>query len=104
MVIKDLKEVVFGVYYIFIVVFVFVYISYFDVINFYMGKNIVIVGFLGQVGFEFECVDLFGDKVKYCIIVMFEFFFWVCRFIEFGKNVEILGIKDIFGVLVLKGE
>lgn len=69
-----------------------------------MGKNTVIVGLPGQAGFEFECVDLLGDKTKHCTIVTFESLPWVCRLIEFGKNVEILGIKDTLGASVLKGE
>lgn len=70
----------------------------------YIEDNIVIVGLFSYVGFEFECVDFFGEKVNVCIIVVFEFFLFVCRFIEFGKNVEILGFKDILGVLMLKGK
>lgn len=51
-----------------------------------MGKNTVIVGLPGQAGFEFECVDLLGDKAKHCTIVTFESLPWACRLIEFGKK------------------
>lgn len=104
MVTKDPKEAVSGAHYIFIVVPAFAHTSYLDAINPYMGKNTVIVGLPGQAGFEFECVDLLGDKAKHCTIVTFESLPWACRLIEFGKNVEILGIKDTLGASVLKGE
>lgn len=53
LVINDFKEVVLGVDVIFLVVLVFVYEQYFREILFFVGDNMLIVGFLGQVGFEF---------------------------------------------------
>nr|NP_001295792.2 opine dehydrogenase-like [Crassostrea gigas] len=101
---KDPKKAVPGVDYIFIVVPAFAHAMYFEAIAPYIDDNTVIVGLPGQAGFEFECVNLLGDKAKRCTMVTFESLPWACRLIEFGKNVEILGFKDTLGASLLKGK
>lgn len=104
MVTKDPQKAVLGADYIFIVVPAFAHAQYLEAIAPYIEDNAVIVGLPGHAGFEFECADLLGEKANVCTIVSFESLPFVCRLIEFGKNVEILGFKDTLGASSLKGK
>lgn len=89
MVTKNPQNAVTGVDYIFIVVPAFAHAQYLEAIAPYIDDNTVIVGLPGQSGFEFECINLLGDKAKRCTVVTFESLPWACRLNEFGKRVEI---------------
>ncbi|NP_001295794.1 opine dehydrogenase-like [Magallana gigas] len=104
MVTKDPQKAVPGANYIFFVVPAFAHAQYLEAIAPYIEGNTVIVGLPSHAGFEFECADLLGEKANACTIVAFESLPFVCRLIEFGKNVEILGFKDTLGASTLKGK
>lgn len=67
--------------------------SYLKAIVPYLQKDTIIVGLPSQMGFEFQCADIFREKFQNCAIVSVESLPWACRISEFGRNAKILGIK-----------
>jgi len=59
-----------------------------------LEPNAILAGMPGQFGFQFQAAKLLGDKGKSCTILCFETMPWACRIAEFGRRVEILGVKD----------
>jgi hypothetical protein len=60
----------------------------------YIEEGCVIVGLPGQTGFEFDVQQALGPRLKHCMVMNFESLPWICRIVEFGKRVKILGTKE----------
>ncbi|XP_061191441.1 opine dehydrogenase-like isoform X2 [Saccostrea echinata] len=100
---KDPKAAVTGADVIFLIVPAFAHEQYFREISPFVGDNTVIVGLPGQAGFEFQCLNMLGEKSKTCTIMSAESLPWACRILEFGRLVQILGVKETLGVSKLQG-
>mmetsp|Transcript_31786 Transcript_31786/g.101257 ORF Transcript_31786/g.101257 Transcript_31786/m.101257 type:complete len:745 (+) Transcript_31786:64-2298(+) len=72
----------------------FAHAEYFETIAPLLEPNAVICGMPGQFGFQFQAAKLLGERGKTCSVLCFETMPWACRFVEFGKKVEILGTKE----------
>lgn len=68
--------------------------EYFEKIAPLLEPNAVLAGMPGQFGFQFQAAKLLGEKGQTCTILCFETMPWACRIAEFGRRVEVLGVKD----------
>ena len=100
---KNPAEVVPNADVIFMVVPAFAHQEYLTEIAKYAKDNTLIVGLPGQAGFEFQCLNILGEKAKSCAIVSFESLPWACRILEFGRHVQVLGFKETLGAALLQG-
>lgn len=100
---KDPKSATTGADVIFLTVPAFAHEQYFREISPFVGDNTLLVGLPGQAGFEFQCLYMLGEKAKSCIVMSAESLPWACRILEFGRLVQILGIKKTLGVSKLQG-
>lgn len=92
-----------GVDAVYFVVPAFAHQQYFDAISKFIEPDTIIIGMPGQSGFEFQAMKSLGDKVNVCAIISMETLPWACRIVEFGRKVQVLGIKDVLGVSVIPG-
>ena len=60
----------------------------------FLEPGMIIAGLPGQPGFEFEVRSILKEKVKFCTLASFESLPWVCRVREFGKSVDLFGLKE----------
>lgn len=60
----------------------------------HLTEGVIIVGLPSQMGFEFQCFDIFREKFWHCIIVSAESLPWACRINDFGLRATILGTKS----------
>lgn len=88
---------------IFLVVPAFAHQQYFDTICKHIKPNTIIFGMPGQAGFEFQAFGCLKNMAPKCAIVSFETLPWACRILEFGRKVQILGIKETLAVCVISG-
>ena len=75
--------------------------SYLKAIVPYLQNDTIIVGLPSQMGFEFQCADIFQEKFQSCALVSAESLPWACRIDEFGKKAIILGIKNSLACSVI---
>ena len=94
MVVKDPGLAVPGCDIIFITVPAFAHEQYLAALKPHVKPGVILVGLPGQAGFEFAVRGIWGELAKECTIMAFESLPWACRTTEFGKHVEILGIKS----------
>ncbi|XP_041358383.1 opine dehydrogenase-like [Gigantopelta aegis] len=80
----------------------FAHETYLTSIEPYIKENTTIVGLPGQPGFEFQCFYILKSKAKQCTVMSFETLPWACRISEFGKSVDLLGIKQTLSASFLK--
>lgn len=81
----------------------FAHEEYFTAIAPFVEKGAVIAGIPGQPGFEFQCRDILGKKADECHIMCFETLPWACRIVEYGKKVDVLGVKTVLAGSLLSG-
>ena len=72
----------------------FMHAPYLALLRPYIEDGCVIVGLPGQNGFEFDVREALGERQQNCIVMNFESLPWICRIMDFGKAVSILGTKD----------
>ncbi|KAH3694840.1 opine dehydrogenase-like [Dreissena polymorpha] len=87
---------------VFFVVPAFAHKQYFEAIQNYINNDTIIVGMPGQAGFEFQALSSM-KRPGHSAILSLDSMPWACRIVEFGRNVEILGFKDILGPSVIAG-
>lgn len=100
---KNPAEAIEGAHMIIFCVPAFTHQGYFEAMEPYIKPNTILVGFPGQPGFEFQCLDILKDKGKKCPILNFESLPWACRINEFGKSATVLGLKVHLQGSILKG-
>lgn len=71
----------------------FLHWQYLNLLAPYIEERAVIIGLPGQSGFEFDVRKALGPKVNTCVVMNFESLPWICRLVELGKAVDILGTK-----------
>ncbi len=71
----------------------FLHSKYLTLLEPYLEQGCVLVGLPGQNGFEFDVRKVLGERLKNYILMNFESLPWICRIVEFGKSVKILGTK-----------
>lgn len=79
----------------------FAHEGYFKALAPYIEENAVVVGLPSQPGFQFQCVDLLGERGKKCAIVSFESLPWACRIMTFAREVKVLGAKDTLSAAII---
>ncbi|KAK3729883.1 hypothetical protein QZH41_005330 [Actinostola sp. cb2023] len=67
---------------------------YLKAIRAYVEPEMILVGFPGQAGFEFQEREILGDLAKQVTLVNYESLPWATRLTEFGKSCDVLGTKD----------
>ncbi|KAK3729885.1 hypothetical protein QZH41_005331 [Actinostola sp. cb2023] len=67
---------------------------YLKAIRAYVEPEMILVGFPGQAGFEFQEREILGDLAKQVTLVNYESLPWATRITEFGKSCDVLGTKD----------
>jgi hypothetical protein len=72
----------------------FLHWSYLTSLAPHLPRGCVIVGLPGQNGFEFDVRKVLGQRLNEYIVMNFESLPWICRIVEFGRTVGILGTKD----------
>ena len=72
----------------------FLHWQYLTMLAPYIEDGCVIVGLPGQNGFEFDVRKALGQRLENCVVMNFESLPWICRLVEFGKHVRILGTKN----------
>ena len=72
----------------------FLHSKYLTLLEPYLEEGCVLVGLPGQNGFDFDVRKVLGERLKSYILMNFESLPWICRTVEFGKRVRILGIKS----------
>ncbi|KAK3704031.1 hypothetical protein QZH41_006180 [Actinostola sp. cb2023] len=72
----------------------FAHEQYLKAIKPYIEPGMILVGFPGQAGFEFQEREILGDLAKQVTLVNYESLPWVTRLTEFGKSCDVLGTKD----------
>jgi len=72
----------------------FLHGRYLNLLAPYIRDGCVIVGLPGQNGFEFDVRNALGQRMKDCVVMNFESLPWICRIVEFGRSVRILGTKN----------
>ena len=72
----------------------FMHWRYLTLLEPYVEDGCVIVGLPGQNGFEFDVRKALDQRLKNCVVMNFESLPWICRIVEFGRTVRILGTKD----------
>lgn len=77
--------------------------EYLKEIKRFIGKNALIVGLPGGPGFEYQCVDILGEKSSSCSIMNFNEIPWNSKILEFGKMVEILGFRSCLSGSMIRG-
>lgn len=101
---KDPEKALQGVEIIFLVVPAFAHAQYFTAMTPYLQPNTLIVGLPGLAGLTFQGRSILGDKASMCTIASFETLPWACRILEFGKHVQVLGIKESLGMAYFSGK
>nr|KAG5698643.1 hypothetical protein BaRGS_003157 [Batillaria attramentaria] len=91
---NDPSKAVLGADVIILCVPAFAHEQYFEAISPFVKRDAAIIGLPGQPGFEFQCFDILKDRARTCAVLNYESLPWACRIAEFGKRVDILGIKD----------
>ncbi|XP_076437739.1 opine dehydrogenase-like [Babylonia areolata] len=91
---KDACKAVTGADVIIFCVPAFAHQQYLEAIAQYVAPNTSIIGVPGQPGFEFQCFHLLEKKAKSCVILNYETLPWACRISEFGRKVDMLGVKE----------
>ena len=72
----------------------FLHWKYLTLLEPYLEEGCVLVGLPGQNGFEFDVRKVLGPGLENYILMNFESLPWICRTVEFGRRVRILGIKS----------
>ena len=72
----------------------FLHWQYLKLLAPYIEQRTIIVGLPGRSGFEFDVRNALEPKVNTCVVINFESLPWICRLIELGKTVNILGTKN----------
>jgi hypothetical protein len=72
----------------------FLHGSYLSALEPFIEEGCVLVGLPGQNGFEFDVRAALGRRLGTCVVMNFESLPWICRIVEFGRSVRILGTKD----------
>ncbi|XP_071181633.1 opine dehydrogenase-like [Mytilus edulis] len=101
---NDPEKAVEGVDIVFMVVPAFAHSQYITAIAPFIKPNTLIVGMPGQAGFEFQCINILGQKSSQLAIASFESLPWACRVDDFGKHVQLIGFKDVLGMSVVTGK
>lgn len=104
MVTKKPEEAVPGCDVIALVLPAFAHQMYLKAVMPFLEPGMIIAGLPGQPGFEFEVRAILKEKIKLCTIGSFESLPWVCRVKEFGKSVDILGLKETMHGALQVGE
>lgn len=88
---------------VFFVVPAFAHQQYFDAISHYIQPNTLIIGMPGHAGFEFQAFKSLQNKASQCAIISIESLPWSCRITEFGREVLVMGGKDVLGLSLFSG-
>ncbi|XP_031563157.1 tauropine dehydrogenase-like [Actinia tenebrosa] len=91
---KKPKEAIPGCDVIAFVLPAFAHEQYLNAIKPHLEPGMILVGFPGQSGFEFQERAILGDIAKQITLINFESLPWATRIMEFGKDCEVLGTKD----------
>ncbi|XP_013384202.1 tauropine dehydrogenase [Lingula anatina] len=91
---KDPKVAGEGCHIIYLVVPAFGHRQYLEALKPYCRKGTIIAAMPGAPGFEFEVREILGKQLANdCILMSFESLPWACRITEYGKGVDVLGVK-----------
>lgn len=101
---KDPQTAMEGVDAVFFIVPAFAHQEYFSAIAKYLKPNTTIVGMPGQAGFEFQALHCLGKLADSCAIICLESLPWATRISEFGRKVQLLGIKESLGISYIPGK